>query len=70
MKSEFEEQMPKMKKFRSSAGGNGAYGLGFLGALIYFLHNAPTFWLGVLGVIKAIFWPGILVYQVLNYLHV
>jgi hypothetical protein len=47
---------------------NTIYGLGFLGAAFYFIQHAPTFWDGVLGVIKAIFWPGVLVYKVLELL--
>jgi hypothetical protein len=45
------------------------YGLGLIGALIYFLQHADTFWAGVLGLFKAVFWPGILVYELLKYLH-
>lgn len=53
---------------KSSAGAGGAvYGLGFLGALIYFLQHATTFWIGVLGILKAIIWPALLVYQFLVY---
>lgn len=47
---------------------NSIYGLGFLGAAVYFIQHASTFWEGVLGVIKAIFWPGVLVYKVLELL--
>jgi hypothetical protein len=45
------------------------YGLAFLGALFYFLSHATTFWMGVLGVVKAIFWPGVLIYKLLEYWH-
>jgi hypothetical protein len=45
---------------------SGAYGLAFLGALFYFLQHATSFWVGVLGVIKAIFWPAVLIYKVLE----
>jgi hypothetical protein len=44
------------------------YGLGFIGALVYYLGHAATFWLGVLGFFKAIFWPAMLVYETLKYL--
>jgi len=39
------------------------YGLGFIGATIYFIKVATTFWIGVLGVLKAIVWPVFLVYK-------
>lgn len=55
------------KRGHSSFGG-GAYGLGFIGAAIYFIQHAPTFWIGVLGVLKAIVWPAILVYHLLGFL--
>ena len=45
------------------------YGLGFIGALIYYLGHAATFWIGVLGFFKAIVWPAMLVYEMLKYLN-
>jgi hypothetical protein len=48
---------------------SGLYGLAFLGALFYFLQQATTFWEGVIGVFKAIFWPGVLLYELLKYLR-
>jgi len=45
----------------------GAYFLGFIGAIIYYLSTASGFWNGVLGVLKAIVWPAFLVYEVLKY---
>jgi hypothetical protein len=49
--------------------GNGAiYGMGFIGALFYFIHQATSFLMGVMGVIKAVFWPAVLVYKVLEFL--
>jgi hypothetical protein len=51
-------------------GGSGAiYGLGVIGALFYFLQNATTFGLVVIGAGKAIFWPAILMFKLLTYLH-
>jgi len=45
------------------------YGLGLIGALVYYISHATTFWLGVLGFFKAIIWPAMLVYELLKYLH-
>ena len=42
--------------------GDAVYGLGFIGAAIYFISTATGFWMGVLGVLKAIVWPAYLVY--------
>lgn len=44
------------------------YGLGFIGSLVYFLSTATGFWIGVLGVLKAIVWPVFLVYGLLKFL--
>jgi len=50
-------------------GGSGAvYGLGAIGALVYFLSHATSFWIGVLGVLKALIWPAFLVYSLLGFL--
>ena len=44
------------------------YGLAFVGALIYFIQHATSFGMGVLGFLKAIVWPAILVYKLLEFL--
>jgi hypothetical protein len=44
------------------------YGLGFIGAVIYFISTASGFWVGVLGVLKALVWPAILIYEVFKYM--
>ncbi len=50
-------------------GGNAVYGLGFIGALIYFIGHATSFWLGALGIIKAMVWPALVVYKVLELVY-
>lgn len=58
------------KKFTASKGSSGAvYGLGMIGAAIYFIGNAGTFWAGVLGLLKAIIWPLFLVLKALEKLY-
>jgi hypothetical protein len=47
------------------AGGAG-YGLGFIGAAVYYISTATSFWGGVLGFLKAIVWPAFLVYGLLK----
>lgn len=44
------------------------YGLGFIGAAIYFISLASTFWTGVLGFLKAIIWPVFLVLEAFKFL--
>jgi hypothetical protein len=45
------------------------YGLGLIGAWVYYFSHAATFWIGVLGFFKAIVWPAMLVYEALKFLH-
>jgi hypothetical protein len=51
------------EKTYNNASGGAVYGFGFIGAAIYFILNADTFWQGVFGVLQAIVWPAILVYK-------
>lgn len=63
------EPEPRARKVIYRNPASPLYGLGFLGALVYYLSHATTFWLGVLGFFKAIFWPAMLVYELLKYLN-
>lgn len=47
----------------TDGGGGAIYGLGMIGAAIYFIGGATTFWLGVLGFLKAIIWPVFMVLE-------
>jgi hypothetical protein len=42
------------------------YGLGLIGALVYYIQTADTFGQGLLGVLKAVVWPAFLVYDALK----
>jgi hypothetical protein len=53
----------------NNAGSAPIYGLGFIGALVYFIQHAATFWIGVLGFFKAVVWPALVVYKLLEFLH-
>lgn len=59
MKTEIQQHGPN----------SAVYGFGFIGALIYYISYATTFWMGALGVLKAIVWPALLVYEALKLLH-
>jgi hypothetical protein len=48
------------------AGGGAVYGLGLLGALVYYIQSATSFWDGVWGVVQALFWPAFLIYGLLD----
>lgn len=47
----------------SSPSSGCTYGLGFIGAAVYFINTASGFWMGVLGVLKAVVWPAFLVFE-------
>jgi len=48
--------------------GGAIYGLGFIGSAIYYISTATGFWMGVLGILKAIVWPAFLIYELLKFL--
>ena len=55
-------------KVKGNEGTGAIYGLGFLGALVYFIQTANSFVDGLIGIFLAIFWPGVIVYKVLELL--
>ena len=55
------------KEMQGHATANTVYGMGFIGAIVYFISTACTFWMGVFGVFKAVFWPAFLVYEAFKY---
>ena len=57
-----------MSKAYNSAPNGAIYGLGFIGAAVYFISGATTFWIGVLGFLKALVWPAFLVYELFEFL--
>ena len=56
----------KEEKACSNSGTGSFYFLGFIGASIYYLQQAPSFWQGVLGILKAAIWPVFLVHKLLG----
>jgi hypothetical protein len=50
----------------ANASGGAVYGLGVIGAAVFFIAKATTFWVGVLGFLKALVWPAILVFEALR----
>jgi hypothetical protein len=59
------------KKCRCKSGHSNvgvSYGLGFVGALVYYFHGVTTFWTGVVAILKAAVWPAFLVYHLMVFL--
>jgi len=55
-------------KMRDCGPANAVYGLGAIGAAVYFIQEATTVGMGLLGLLKALVWPAFVVYGVLKYL--
>jgi hypothetical protein len=54
----------KNQKVVKTGGAGGIWFLGFIGALVYYLHvHSGTFWLVIVAIFKAIFWPAFLIYH-------
>ena len=58
------------KHYDSRPASGAVYGLGLIGAAIYFIGGATGFWMGVLGFLKAVVWPVFLVMAALKELAV
>jgi hypothetical protein len=58
----------KDKVIHHRTSSNAVYGLGLIGAAIYYIMQATGFWMGVLGFLKALVWPAFLVYEALKQL--
>ena len=54
-------------EMKCNSGGMG-YCLGVLGAAIYYVSTATTFWMGVVGILKAFVWPAFLVFELMKFL--
>ena len=69
-----EIEKPKQKKWKEKMGSKhgafgGIYGLALIGAAVYYIQQADGFWMGVLGILKAIVWPAMLIYKVFTMLN-
>jgi hypothetical protein len=55
-------------KVQSNASSGVVYGLGLIGAAVYYISTATGFWMGIFGFLKALVWPAFLVYEALKHL--
>ena len=65
-----EQAIQKPTVIYKGGSSDSVYGLGFIGALVYYIGQAKTFQEGLAGFFKAIVWPAILVYEVMKLLQV
>jgi len=67
-----ENKIEKIKKchpMKCGGAGGAVYGLGLIGAAVYYIQNAETFWLGALGILKALVWPAMIIYQLMKFFN-
>jgi hypothetical protein len=64
-----EGENRKQKVVYRGGASEAVYGFGLIGAWVYYVGHATTFWLGVLGVLKGLIWPALLVYELLKFLN-
>jgi hypothetical protein len=55
---------------KQPGGGDAVYGIGLIGALIYFIGQAHTFGAFLLAILQSLVWPAYVVYHLLKFLHV
>jgi hypothetical protein len=56
------------KPMNNNMTSGGIYGLAFIGAAFYFIQHAASFWEVVLGFLKAVVWPAVMMYKILEFL--
>lgn len=54
------------KSHSSNNGGGMLYFVGFIGAFVYYMQAAGSFSEVVMGILKALVWPAIIVYKLLE----
>jgi hypothetical protein len=64
-----EGKSKKSKMQYSNSAGGPVYFLGLVGSLVYFLQVADSLWSVLFAFVKAVFWPGFLIYDVLKYIN-
>ena len=61
-------EQKKCKGMHGSGVFSGIYGMAFLGGVVYYIQHATSFWAGVFGIFKALIWPAVLMYKLLELL--
>jgi len=64
-----EQEDRKIKVQYHGGSSETVYGLGLIGAWVYYISRATTFQQGVVGFFKGILWPAFLVYELLKFLN-
>jgi hypothetical protein len=64
-----EQEEKKIKVNYQGGSSDAVYGLGLIGAWVYYIGRAKTFQEGVAGFFKGLFWPAFMVYELLKFLE-
>lgn len=56
------------KNVQNNPGASAIYGLGMIGAAVYYIWAASNFWWGLIGFLKALVWPAFVVFDLLKFL--
>jgi hypothetical protein len=71
MSTEFiptEQEDRKIQVKYQGGSSEAVYGLGLIGAWVYYIGRANTFQEGVIGFFKGLVWPAFMVYELLKFL--
>ena len=52
----------------SGGGGNAVFGLGLIGALVFYVQQASGFWPVIIAILKSLVWPAFVVYDLLKFI--
>ena len=64
-----EGEVRKVKMMYGGGAGDAVYGLGLIGAWVYYIGRAKTPEERVKGFFKGLVWPAFMVYELLEFLH-
>ena len=62
------QEHPKPKVIHQGGSSGSVYGLGLIGAWVYYFRRVATFRQGVVAFFKGLVWPAFLVYELLVFL--
>ena len=64
------QERKRMKNHGGSGIAGAAYFMAFIGAAVYYIQQATSFGIGVIGFLKALVWPAFLVYNLLQFIKI
>jgi hypothetical protein len=64
-----EQEDKKMKVKVQGGSSDAVYGMGLIGAWVFYISRATTFEDRIIGFFKGLFWPAFLVHELLEFLN-